>query len=410
MQGARTHRSPLIGVSAGPTIGTFEIIGTGPRPAEMRSSENSRGIPLFEGDMVSAFRLAITGDFLNENGVDACGGLPLHLLDAAGRLEYHFLRDLAPQPGDRDYWQRFYSLEVSANHLPGIDGLVVLRPWVRREALEPARERLVVIGRSGAGFDKIDVAACTEFGIALFNAPLALNHPTASTALLFMLALAKRLFAQDKVTRAGRWDLQAGVLGDELVGRTLGIVGLGHSGRELVRLVAPFSMTILAYSPHADPAEARQLGVELVALDELLRRSDFVSVHARPRPENVRMIGPDQFALMKPTAYFINIARGELVDEPALVEALQTRRIAGAALDVFEHEPLPADHPLIGLDNAILTPHWSASTSDVWRATGEAMVEGMLRASHGEVPADVVNREVLDRPEFQRKLARFAGQ
>jgi len=124
----------------------------------------------------------------------------------------------------------------------------------------------------------------------------------------------------------------------------------------------------------------------------------------------VRMIGPDQFALMKPTAYFINIARGELVDEPALVEALQTRRIAGAALDVFEHEPLPADHPLIGLDNAILTPHWSASTSDVWRATGEAMVEGMLRASHGEVPADVVNREVLDRPEFQRKLARFAGQ
>jgi phosphoglycerate dehydrogenase-like enzyme len=357
---------------------------------------------------VHPFRLAITGDFLNERGIDACGGLPLHLLDAARELEYRFLRDQAPQPGDGLYWQRFYSLEVSAGHLADVDGLVVLRPWVRRAALEPTRETLVVIGRSGAGYDKIDVAACTEFGIALFNAPLALNHPTASTALLYMLALAKRLFDQDKVTRAGRWDLQADVMGEEIAGRTLGIVGLGHSGRELVRLVAPFSMTILSHSPHADPAEAKQLGVELVGLEELLRRSDFVSVHARPRPENARMFGPAQFALMKPTACFINIARGELVDEATLVDVLTNRRIAGAALDVFEHEPLKADHPLIGLDNVILTPHWSASTRDVWQATGRAMVEGMLRTSRGEVPDDVVNREVLDRPDFKKKLARFA--
>ncbi len=359
---------------------------------------------------MSEFRLAITGDFLNERGIDACGGLPLHLFDAARHIDYHFLRDQAPQPGDGQYWQRFYSLEVSAGHLKDVDGLVVLRPRVKREALEPVRERLVVIGRSGAGYDKIDVAACTEFGIALFNAPLALNHPTASTALLFILALAKRLFPQDKVTRAGRWDLQADVLGEEILGRTLGIVGLGHSGRELVRLVVPFSMTILAHSPHADPTQAKQLGVELVGLEELLRRSDFVSVHARPRPENAGMIGRAQFALMKPTAYFINIARGELVDEAALVDVLTNRRIAGAALDVFEHEPLPADHPLIGLENVILTPHWSASTRDVWQATGRAMVEGMLRASRGEVPDDVVNREVLERPDFLAKLARFAPE
>src|SRR5262249_37592040 len=169
---------------------------------------------------------------------------------------------------------------------------------------------------------------------------------TASTALLFMLALAKRLFVQDKVTRAGRWDLQADVLGDEILGRTLGIVGLGHSGRELVRLVAPFSMNLLSYSPHADPAEAARLGVELVPLDELFRRSDFVSVHARPRPENRRMIGTAQFALMKPTAFFINVARGELVDELALIETLTARKIAGAALDVFEQEPLPKTDPL----------------------------------------------------------------
>jgi phosphoglycerate dehydrogenase-like enzyme len=357
---------------------------------------------------VRPFRLAITGDILNERGEDAYGGLPLNRLDAARHIEYRFLRDLSPQPGDSQFWQRFYSLEVTPAHLTGMDGLIVLRPWIRRPALESAREHLVVIGRSGAGYDKVDVAACTDCDVALFNAPMALNHPTASTALLFMLALAKRLFEQDQVTRAGRWDQQAVVLGDEILGRTLGIVGLGHSGRELVRLVAPFSMKLLSYSPHADPAEAARLGVQLVRLDELFRRSDFVSVHARPRLENRQMIGRAQFALMKPTAFFVNVARGELVDEPALVEALTARKIAGAALDVFEHEPLPKTDPLVALDNVILTPHWSASTRDVWRATGEAMIEGMLRASRGEVPADVVNREVLDRPGFRAKLARFA--
>ncbi len=353
------------------------------------------------------FRLAITGDILNDRGTDAYGGLPRDLLDAAPHIEYEFLRDLAPRPGDTQYWQRFYSLEVSAKHLAECDGLVVLRPWIKRVALESARERLVVIGRSGAGYDKVDVASCTDFDIALFNAPMALNHPTASTALLFMLALAKRLFAQEKVTRAGRWELQAEVMGEELLGRTLGIVGLGHSGRELVRLVAPFSMTVIACSPHADAAEARALGVELVPLDELLRSADYVSVHARPRPENRQMLGMAQFALMKSTAFFINIARGELVDEAALVEVLRERRIAGAALDVFELEPLPADHPLIALENVILTPHWSASTRDVWTATGRAMVEGMLRAARGEIPDNIVNREVLDRPAFRAKLSRF---
>jgi phosphoglycerate dehydrogenase-like enzyme len=354
------------------------------------------------------FHLALTGDFLNERGEDACGGLPFDQLDAAKHVEYHIIQDHAPPPGDREYWHRFYSLEVHPAHLAELDGLVLLRPWLKREALETARDRLVVVGRSGAGYDKVDVAACTDCDVALFNAPLALNHPTASTALLFMLALSKRLFAQDRVTRAGRWDLQADVLGEEILGRTLGIVGLGHSGRELVRLIAPFEMKILAYSPHADRAEALSLGVELVSLEELLRRSDIVSIHARPRPENRQMIGAPQFALMKPTAYIVNIARGELVDEAALVEALQKRQIRGAALDVFEHEPLPVSHPLIQLDNVILTPHWSASTRDVWQATGRAMIDGMLRAARGELPENIVNREVLDRAGFRAKLARFA--
>lgn len=353
------------------------------------------------------FRIAYTGDFLKEDGAVAYGDMSLSLLDADPRVRYRFLTDLAPRRGDPDYYRRFYSLRVKPEHLLEIDGLVVLRPWVKREVFRDGAHDLVVIGRSGAGYDKIDVAACTENDVALFNAPMALNHSTASSALLFMLALAKKLPQQDRVTREGRWELQAAVMGHEVEGRTLGIVGLGHSGRELIRLVAPFRMRLLAYSPHADPEQATELGVRLTTLEEVFREADFVSLHSRLTPETHRLIGTAQLTIMKPTAYFINVARGELVDQAALVEAVVTRRIAGAALDVFETEPLPADDPLTRLDNVILSPHWSCSTADVWQATGRAMATGMLRAARGEVPENVVNPEVLDRPRFRAKLARF---
>ena len=201
--------------------------------------------------------------------------------------------------------------------------------------------------------------------------------------------------------------MQASVLGGEIRGRTLGIVGLGHTGRELARLVAPFGMRILAFSPHADPAAAESLGVRLTSLDEVLKEADFLSLHCRLSEATRGLIGARELALLKPAAYFINVGRGELVDQGALTEVLRNRRIAGAALDVFTKEPLPADDPLIGLDNVILTPHWSASTSDVWEATGRTMVEGMIRASTGEIPANVVNSEVLERPRFRAKLERF---
>jgi phosphoglycerate dehydrogenase-like enzyme len=223
-----------------------------------------------------------------------------------------------------------------------------------------------------------------------------------------MLALAKRLPEQERVARHGRWDLQASVMGGEIQGRTLGVVGLGHSGRELVRLADPFAMRVLAYSPNADPEQARALGVRLTSLEEVLREADFVSLHCRLTDQTRRMIGAAQLALMKPTAYLINVARGGVVDQAALTAALRERRIAGAGLDVFDPEPPSPDEPLLRLDNVIVTPHWLASTSDVWRATGRATVEGMLRAARGEVPAHVVNREVLDRPGFRAKLARFA--
>jgi phosphoglycerate dehydrogenase-like enzyme len=354
------------------------------------------------------FRVALTGDFLGADGTPAYGDAGLGLLATNPAIRSHFLFDQAPHAGDTAYWQRFYSLAVRPEHIAGIDGLIVLRPRVSRETFARGAGDLVVIGRSGAGYDKIDVAACTDHDVALFNAPLALNHATAAAALLLLLALARRLPQQERIARAGRWDLQAQVMGGELHGRTLGIIGLGHSGRELVRLVAPFAMRVLAHSPHADPAEAAALRVRLVALEEVLREADFLSLHCRLTGQTRHLLDAPRLALMKPTAYLVNVARGALVDQAALVGALTAGRLAGAGLDVFEVEPLPPDDPLLRLDNVIVTPHWLASTRDVWEATGRAMAEGMLRAARGLVPANVVNPEVLGRPGFRAKLVRFA--
>ena len=330
--------------------------------------------------------MRLTGDFLDASGKVAQGDAGLSLLNAVPYVEHHFIAEHAPKPNDGSYWERFYSLEVSSNHIKDIDGLVVLRPKVKAHVFDQGADDLVVIGRSGAGYDKVDVSACTAHDVALFNAPHALNHPTASAALLLMLALAKRLPWQERVVREGRWDRQHEVIGSEIQGRTLGIIGLGNSGREHARIVAPFSLRLLAYSPHADPAQAQALGVTLTGLDDLLRASDFVSIHCRLVPETWRLIGPAQLSLMKPSAFLINVARGENVDQAALVEALRARRIAGAGLDVFEDEPLPANDPLLELDNVILTPHWLASTTDVWQATGRAMALGMLDAARGLPP------------------------
>jgi phosphoglycerate dehydrogenase-like enzyme len=168
-------------------------------------------------------------------------------------------------------------------------------------------------------------------------------------------------------------------------------------------------MRVLAYSPHADPKQAKELNVRLTTLDEVLRESDFVSMHCRLTELTKLMLKAEQLALLKPTAFFINVSRGELVDQAALIKALRDRKIAGAGLDVFPVEPLPLDDPLLQLNNVILTPHWNASTTDVWRATGQALADGLLRAARGQFPEHVVNRDVLGKPNFQRKLARWRG-
>jgi phosphoglycerate dehydrogenase-like enzyme len=358
---------------------------------------------------MTPFRIRYTGDYLDERGALAVPDIALDLYAGTPHVAVDFLRDQSPTPGDPTYWDRLYSLELTPAHVANAEGIVVFRPWVRASAFAEGAETLTVIGRAGAGIDKIDLVACTEACVAVFNAPDTLTHATAASAFLLVLALAKRLPEQQRLVATARWDLQPRTMGQDLPGKTLGILGLGASGRELARLASPWGMRLLSFSPHADPAQAKALGVELVpTLAALLREADFLSLHNRLDATTRGLIGAAELALMKPTACLVNVARGEIVDQRALAEALRTRRIAAAGLDVFEHEPLPPDDPLLQLDNVILTPHWLPSTRDAARLTMSLIARGMLRAARGEIPGNVVNPEVLDRKGFLDKLARFA--
>ena len=354
------------------------------------------------------FKLFFTGDYLDETGAVKYGDIGLDSLAGSGYVDTGFLVDQKPSPGDETYLERLYSLQVKPEHVAEANGIVVFRPWVKASAFAKGAENLVVLARAGAGYDKIDISACTENDVVLFNAPDTLTHSTASAAFTLMIALAKKLPQQERLVRTGRWDRQSEFFGDDLIGKTLGIIGLGKTGVELARLVAPFHMNVLAYSPSADPLQAEALGVELVDLDLLLRTSDFVSLHCRLEDRTRGMLGERELGLLRSSAYLINIARGELIHEDVLVRVLRDKKIAGAGLDVFETEPLPVSSPLLELDNVILTPHWLPSTQRAARATRDLMVENVLRVARGMVPRNVVNPEVLRQPGFRAKLSRFA--
>jgi len=222
---------------------------------------------------------------------------------------------------------------------------------------------LRVIGRAGIGVDTIDVPAATRRGIAVMNAPGANTVSAAEHALGLLLALVRHIpWAADAMHR-GQWDRKR-FEGTELRGKTMGIVGLGRIGGHVAQLARAFGMIVVAHDPYLPPGRAAELQVKVLPLEDLLRTSDVVTMHVALTDETRHLINAQRLALMKPTAVLINTARGELVDEPALAEAVIAKRIAGAAIDVFAQEPLPADSPLRKLDRVILTPHLAASTAE----------------------------------------------
>jgi D-3-phosphoglycerate dehydrogenase len=267
-------------------------------------------------------------------------------------------------------------------------------------AVLDACPRLCVISRWGTGYDTVDVDACTARGVVACNAPGLNVDAVADYVLAAMLALARDLPRQAAVMRAGGW---AEVRGVELFRKTVGIVGFGAIGQRVARRAGGFDCRVLAYDPFLSPEQIATRGAEAADLETLFAEADWVTLHATLTPESHGMISEALLRRMKPTAYFINAARGGLVDEPALIRALTEGRLAGAALDAFAVEPLPADHPLRGLANCLSTPHSAFNTVEAAASTNLAVVEHVLAALRGERPRTVLNPEVFDLPQFRGK-------
>ena len=262
------------------------------------------------------------------------------------------------------------------------------------ERVFEAAPELKVVARMGVGYDKVDVAAASRHGVVVAMGFGTNHEAVADLAFTMMGALSNRLFEYHREVMEGRW---GGHFHPGLFRTTVGILGLGRIGRALARRCRGFEMRLLAYDTVADPAYAAAEGIELVPLERLFREADFVSVHAPHTPETDKIVNRAHLALMKPSAFLINTARGGLVDEEALAEALAAGRIAGAGLDVFALEPLPATSPLRGLENVVLTPHCAGGSVPAAVAMTERSVDQILAIRAGRSPGDqdLLNPEVL---------------
>lgn len=276
------------------------------------------------------------------------------------------------------------------------DAIVLAWASMTRPVIEHLR-RCRVIARYGIGVDMIDLDAATERGIIVCNTARYCIDEVSNQTLAFVLMLNRDLPRQLDAVRTQGWSPPGAPLPRRLSGQQFGLIGLGNIGRAVAAKAQSFGLRIAAFDPYLEPHWMDLPTVSLMSLPELLRTSDFISIHCPLTPTTRHLLGEGELALMKPTAFLINTARGPIVDQAALTRALAERRIAGAALDVFEQEPLPADDPLRRLETVILTPHaasWSVEASEECRRTAVAHV---LTVLGGGVPPDVVNRAVLQR-------------
>lgn len=337
----------------------------------------------------------LSADFLDERGALIFPDISLDTIATEPRIRHRFLDT--------------YLAEYEPGQLQDADVLLSLKPKVTAQSLE-GLTRLCAIGRFGVGYDNVDLAACTDNDIAVYITRQAVVRPVASSIVLMVLAASHNLVWKDRLIRRGEWTATTRVLGQEPRGRVVGTVGLGNIAREALRLLRPFELErYLAFDPAVTPEAASELGVHLVSLEELFTQSDYVLINCPLTPQTKGLIGEPLLRLMKKDAVLINTARGPIIDESALIGVLKDEAIRCAALDVFEHEPLSPQSPLMAMDNTILTSHSLCWTKELFRDMGRESFAGVLAITRGQAPANVVNPAVLTRPGFLRKLERLAA-
>jgi phosphoglycerate dehydrogenase-like enzyme len=340
--------------------------------------------------------IGLTRDLLGPDGALVHRDIGLDVLRADPAVAFELMGDHHP--------------EVRPEQLRPYDAVISFSPRYTRASFRGA-DRLAALVRMGVGYDMVDVEACTEADVVLCITKGALSHSMAEAILAWMLALGHRILDKDRLLREGRWHERMAYQGCELRDRALGLVGAGGINGRLVELVRPFGMRpVLAYDPYVAPDRAAALGVTLAPLEHVMRAADFVSVSCPLTDGTRNLIGARELGWMKPEAYLINTARGGIVEEAPLVEALRARRLAGAAVDVFAVEPAGAAHPLAALDNVLLAPHCIGWTHEMFRDNGRMACASALAVLRGDLPVGVVNPEVLERPGFIRKLERLRSR
>ncbi|MEN8114781.1 MAG: phosphoglycerate dehydrogenase [Actinomycetota bacterium] len=318
------------------------------------------------------YRVLVT-DVLSSDAVE--------LLEAHPDFEFDVIKGLNP--------------DELAETISGYDGLIVRSSARATAGVIAAGDQLKVIGRAGTGVDNIDMQAANERGVVVMNTPGANTVATAEHTMALLLALCRNVPQAVESLKAGKWE-RGRFKGIEMRSKTIGIVGLGRVGRRIARRCRAFGMDVIAYDPYMSDERVESMKIEGVSLDELFERSDFITLHAALTPDTKGLIGNEALAKVKPGVRIINAARGGLIDEEALAEALQDGTVGGAALDVLTQEPPDPDNPLLRMDNVIVTPHLAASTSESQREVGIQIVSQMIDALLGTDFRNALNMPVVD--------------
>jgi len=318
------------------------------------------------------FKVGTTRDLLTTEGEPCFAPAALDELKRNPEIEWEWIAE------DVD--------EITPDIAARYDAIHVNLPRITAATVARGDCRVKIFARNGVGFDTVDLAACAARGITVTNTPIAIRRPVAVAALTLIFAISGRLFAKDRLVREGRWDERGNFMGTGLGGRVLGLIGAGGIGQDLIPLARPFFREVIVVDPYVEKAVYERLGARKTDFETVLREADFVTVACPLNDETRHMVDAAAFALMKPTAYFVNVARGPIHDEAALVEALEKGRIAGAALDVTEEEPISPASPLLGMANTIITAHALCWTDECFEEIARTALRSIVDVSLGLAP------------------------
>ncbi len=335
------------------------------------------------------FTVGISRDFLGADGNNIWGDIGLSGLDEAG-IPWEYMDDLSPA--------------LTPGQMARYDAILYAAPAVTAESFDGVENPPVLLARFGVGYDAVDLEACTRAGTAATITPDGARRPVATAALSMLLSVGHHTVVKDRLVRRKQWDLRESYMGTGLTGKTIGFLGVGNTGSELIRLLEPFNVRCIGYDPYCPPERAVEIGVELMELDEVAKNCDALVIMALLTEATHHIVDDALFAVMKPSAALINIARGPIVDEQALIRALQNGTIAAAGLDVFEDEPV--DNELLALDNVTLSPHCLAWTDEMSMGNGSSCVRAIIDVASGVAPQFIVNRAVADSALFKERLSR----